>query len=52
MCSGNSFQSLGAATAKARSPLSLSLVFGTVSSNWSADLRDRLGVYGCNNYVR
>lgn len=44
MCSGSSFQSFGAATAKAQSSLSLSLTLGTVRSSWSADLRDQLGV--------
>ena len=37
---GMLFHSLGAATAKARSPLSLSLDCGIVSSPKSADLRD------------
>ncbi len=37
---GKSFHNLGAATANARSPLSLRFVFGTFRSSWSADLRE------------
>ncbi len=36
---GNVFQSLGAAMAKARSPLDFNFDFGTVNKLWLADLR-------------
>ena len=36
--SGRAFQSLGAATEKARSPFSFRRVFGTVRIIWSVDL--------------
>lgn len=38
-----------AAQSKARSPLSFCFVFGRFSSSWSADLSDRVGVYGCKS---
>ena len=52
MWRGRSFQSFGAATAKARSPLSFLLVFGTLRSSWSADLREQVGAYGCRSSER
>ncbi len=36
---GNVFQSLGAAMAKARSPLDFNFDFGTVNKLWLADLK-------------
>ena len=44
---GRLFQSLGAAEAKARSPLLLSPLglFGTSKSNWLADLSALFGTY-------
>lgn len=44
MCRGSSFQSLGAATANARSPLSLRLVFDTSNKAWPVDRSEREGV--------
>ena len=44
---GRSFQSLGAAAEKARSPLVFVLVFGTTSRSSSADLKALEGGYTC-----
>ena len=46
---GRLFQSLGAAAEKALSPLVFSLVLGTTSRDWSADLRDLEGVWRCSS---
>lgn len=43
MVTGSLFQSLGAAAAKAQSPVSLSLVFRSTERSGSADLRQREG---------
>lgn len=52
MYKGKLFQSFGAATAKARSPLLFNLALGETKSSCPADLSALDGAYGCNRSER
>ena len=49
---GNSFHTFGAASAKALSPRCFNLDLGTTRRSLSADLSDRVGVYGFKRSAR